>query len=613
MSNSEKIQDETIQVPQVPSTPTPQYPNIPVPGVPPINIQIGEIKKETIYSKKWIEENIKKRPELVNFILSLFIQHDVVKGLFIPTQDDSSIASATKKETREKDDNLLKKIKEQYKNFFKFSYNIVKNDDKTIGVSVVKPLKKKDKQKYRTPTKDDYLGAKCASSSQKKSITHTQPRKWKIQLICKFSDTKNTREILKKISSDILINDYTLLLSEELCHDNNGPCSITKEPSNEILQYYNGIIRNTELLLKNIELVGDFFPTLIDSIQLVVEGVPSVADIAVKLQSPSSTFNKCEEIELDNMLDKIKMDPTNLDTPENKAKVIILLSLYDDTTVDDAVIDTIRGLIQKLTPADNPPPNRDLNYFINHYVEQLLSNTTISGDAKLKTAVENILIRLDEYRTNSSCQATFNKGVSEVNNSVSELNKGLSDNAKKMNEAIGKGIETMNETIKDRSPEVVKDSIENVEQIISPTVNYDDNDNFVKAILMLVNNTSREVSVTKTKENISSIDIEEDTTKETTNEKEEPISQNTDPLIGEKEEPFGELVIGEKEEPFGELVIGEKEEPFGELAIGEKEEPFGELAIGEKEEPFGDLVIGEKEEPFGELVIGQNNIENETI
>jgi hypothetical protein len=592
---------------------------IQVPGTSsqaPINIQITQPQKETKYSKKWIHKKITNDIELGNFIKSLFVQHDVVKGLFIPIE---SLSNAQPRDTDD-DDEPLNKIKKQYAKFFNFTYNIVKNkSNSTIGFSVIKKLKSKSSKINVNSIGDnqEYLGAKCLTSSKKNSLI--PPRKWKIQLMCKFTDTPETRDLLSELNSNILTEDYSLLLSEEICDDNNGPCSITKEPSNEILQYYNNIIQNTENLLKDKDTtkLGTFLPTIIEEIKLVVGGIPSVADIIVKLLS-FSTFDECANTELKRLLSGINMSNVTvdtIDTADNKAKIIILLSLYDDN-VDPKKIQEISNLM-------NPINQVDIMATIRNYIQQITLN---SDDQTIKDLVTQLPTRIQEYQTNSSCQSKINDGLTEFNKSVSNnttvANNFLSMNMQKAKDALGGATETINDAI----PDVVKEPTKKiVENIIPTNTNQEDHDNFVKSILALLNTpTSDEVRNTPTKnENNEETNMEE---KQDDERKDLPFGElvmsekDTHPdeefgklVIGEKDEPFGELVIGEKDEPFGELMIGETGESFGELVIGEKDEQFGELVIGKKDEPFGELVIGKKDEPFGELVIGENDIGNKPI
>ena len=572
-----------------------------------INIQITQPQKKTKYSKEWIHKKITNEKELGHFITSLFVQHDVVKGLFIPIPIET-LSNAQPGDTD--DDEPLNKIKKQYAKFFNFTYNIVKNkDNTTIGVSVIKKSKSKSSKINVNSIGDnrEYLGAKCLTSS--KNNSRIPPRKWKIQLICKFTDTPETRDLLSELDSNILTTDYSLLLSEEICDDTNGPCSITKEPSNEILQYYNNIITNTENLLKDTNELGTFFPKIIEEFNLVVEGVPSVADIIVKLLSSStSTFDKCTKTEVRRLLSNINMPNVTLDTldnPDNKAKIIILLSLYDDN-VDPKTIQEISNLIE--------PINRDeIMPTIKNYVDQIIKN-----DPTKKELVNQLPTRIQEYQTNSSCQSKINDGLTEFNKSVSNnttvVNNFLSTNIQKAQDALG----GTTDTLKDATPALVKEPITKiVENIIPTNTNREDHDNFVKSILALLNTSSSdEVRNTPTKN-----EKNEETNREEKKDegKDEPFGELViGEVIGEKDEeqekePFGELAIGENDEPFGELAIGENDEPFGELVIGEKDDPFGELVIGEKDDPFGELVIGEKDEPFGELVIGENDIGNKPI
>jgi hypothetical protein len=582
----------------------------------PINIQIGERKPETLYSKRWMRENITKDDEFGDFIKSLFVQYDVVKGLFIPNKTD------VKRDNKK----TIETIKERFINFFDFKYNVVNKENTAIGVSVIKKLKPSTKMNVKIiDSSPEYLGAKCLLSSKKNSSSSS--RKWKIQLICKFKNSQRTRDLLgkKMKSSNILKNDYTLLLSEEICDDNNGPCSITKEPSNEILQYYNIIIKNSQTLLKDEKKIGTYLPNIIEDIKLVVEMVPSVADIVVKLLS-SSTFNECDETELSRLLSGINMPDLKPDTPDNKAKIIILLSLYENN-VDPDTIQEISGLFT--------PINRDeIMPTIKNYVQQI---TLKIKDEKIKELVKKIPTRIQEYQTNSSCQSKINEGLTEFNKSVSNnttaVNNFLSTNIQNAQNALGGATETL----KDATPDVVKKSITQIVENIIPQTNTnddDDHDNFVKSILALLNTSGSDEDEEENKkkeqgvddlvidENNANIKKEENgenkteepfgENKKEENKTEEPFEENKKDGKKEEpiEEPFGEnKKDGKKEEPiqepFGELIIGKKEEPI--------QEPFGELIIGKKEEPiqepFGELVIGENktEEPFGELVKGKNN------
>jgi hypothetical protein len=580
---------------------------IQVPGTSsqaPINIQITQPQpppppKETNYSKKWLHKKITNDVELGHFIKSLFIQYGVVKGIFIP------INAVNNSQPRDTDDeNQLNTIKKQYAKFFNFTYNIVKNkDNTTIGVSVIKKLKSKSSKINVNSINHnkEYLGAKClTSSSSSKKNSRIPPRKWKIQLMCKFTDTPETRDLVSELDSNILSDDYTLLLSEEICDDNSGPCSITKEPSNEILQYYNNIIKNTENLLKDTNELGTFFPKIVEDFNLVVEGIPSVADIIVKLLSFSS-FDKCAKTELHNILSDINMPNVTLDTldnADNKAKIIILLSLYDDK-VDPTIIQEIGDLII-------PINQNDIMGTIINYIQQI---TLKSDDQAINVLVKQIPTRIKEYQTNSSCQSKVNESLTEFNKSVSKnttvANNFLSTNIQNAQDALGGATETINDAL----PDVVKEPITKiVENVIPTNTNREDHENFVKSILALLNpSSSNEVR------NIPTIN-------EKNEEREEPKKEE------EKVEPFSELVIGEKEEEMVEpKKKEEKDEESEKIKELEKEEemikPFGELVIGEKEEervePFGELVIGEKEEekiePFGELVIGENDIGNKPI
>jgi protein-tyrosine-phosphatase len=559
--------------------------NIQVPGMPPINIQIGEKKKETIYSEKWMRKNIKNDDDLKHFIKSLLVHHKVVKGLFIPKNEvdnDSTPDKTTKKNGNHTDenDNTLTKIKNKYKKFFKFKYNIIKNEKGTLGVSI--DTSSKDVKNKKITSIPEYLGANCLSSSKKNSISH--PRKWKIQLICKFTDLPNTKNLLIDMeNSNILSEDYSLLLSEELCDDNSGTCSITKEPSNEILQYYNTIIKNIEKILKDNDTLGDFFPTLIQDINLVVEGVPSVADIVVKLLS-LSTFDKCEETELHRLLTDLQVGNISPDTPDNKAKIIILLSLYDNT-VDTETIQQISSLIT--TPINQP----DIMAIIRNYIQHITLNIK---DNKIKELVQQIPAHLKEYQNNSSCRAKINEGVAELNKSISNTTQHLSGGVSAI---VSENVKTFN----DAMPESAKIIVESVTR--ANATHDDDHDNFVKSILALLNpkkEDSKEVSKKK----------EENGEKKTEEVIQEPFGENKNEENKTEEvtqEPFGELVIGKNNEPFGELVIGKNNEPFGELVIGKNNEPFGELVIGKNNEQFGELIIGKNNEPFGELVKGKNN------
>ena len=558
----------------------------------PINIQIGEIPKKTIYSDKWMKTNIKNDNDLGNFIKSLFVQHDVVKGLFIPT---NTISNTQTRDTD--DDNTIATIKDQFAKFFNFKYNIVKNKEKsTIGVSLIKKFKPSKKMKVKDSSQD-YLGAKCLSSSKKN--LRSPPRKWKIQLICKFKDTQDTRDLLHGMKSNVLNDEYSLILSQEICDDNNGPCSLTKEPSNEILQYYNNIIKNTEDLLKDKDTtkLGTFLPKIIDEITLVVEGVPSVADMIVKLLS-LSTFDKCEKTELNRILSLVNL--TNVtqdtpDTPDDKAKTIILLSLYDANVKSET--------IQEISDLIIPINQYDIMAITRNYIQQITNNNSI--DQNIKELVKEIPTRIQEYQTNSSCQSRINEDLTKFNKSVSNnttvVNDFLSTNSQKVKDALGQGLET----IKEKTPEFVKDPIKKmVENIIPTNTNRDGHDNFVRSILALLNTPTSDENEQEKEEN------EDDE-----QEKEEEKEENKDDEQ-EKEESFGELVLStnnendkeEREEQFGELVLGTNNENTKENDKEEREEQFGELVLGKNNENTKENdKEEEKEEQFGELVFGKNN------